>query len=114
MVGNVIYKEENFLSHHSASQKKVILSSLLVSKKPRRGAEDSRDRISGLPLSPPSATAPSGLPCLTSNSKPACGQRTSLDQTGPGLWSAPGCQAGAMLQAPGEPAPQGPASGVRE
>lgn len=31
---------------------------------------------------------------FTSNSKPACGPRTSPDWTGPGLWSARGCQAG--------------------
>ena len=72
-------------------------------KKPRRGPDDSRGpHLSGLSLSPPSATSRSALSLFTSNSKPTRGQRTSPDQTGPAGQRF--TRQGARL---GEPAPWG-------
>lgn len=89
MVGNVtvIYKEEKFLSYRFSSQKMLFYHHCLE-QEIRRGADDSHDPpISGLSLSPPSATSRSGFLIFSRNSKPVCGQGTSLALIGPGPWS---------------------------
>ena len=83
-------------------------------KKPRRGPDDSRGpHLSGLSLSPPSATSRSALSLFTSNSKPTRGQRTSPDQTGLLASGSPGRVPGwgSLRPGAGTLGPQSPPQG---